>query len=56
MLNREILIEKLLGRRVCIDCGQNYNICSIHKNGYEMEPLLPKKEHTCDKCGGTNLV
>lgn len=50
-LNEDILIEKLLGRRICKGCGKNYNICTINKNGYEMEPLLPKVENKCDKCG-----
>ena len=56
MLNEDVLVEKLLGRRVCSDCGRNYNVCSIHRNGYEMEPLLPKNERTCDSCGGKNLI
>jgi adenylate kinase len=28
-IDNEILVKKLLGRRVCKDCGKNYNICSI---------------------------
>jgi len=55
-LRFDILLEKLLGRRTCIGCGNTYNICSIHKEDYEMEPLLPKKEGTCDKCGGKLVV
>jgi len=51
-LNYEILLEKLLGRRVCANCGQSYNICDINKGEYVMPPLLPKKEGTCDECGG----
>jgi len=54
-LRDDILLEKLLARRTCIGCGNSYNVCSIHRDGYEMEPLLPKKEGVCDKCGG-NLV
>ena len=55
ILKKDILIEKLLGRRVCEDCGENYNICEIDKNGYFMKPLLSKKENICDCCGG-NLI
>jgi len=55
-LNREILIEKLLGRRTCSGCGHTYNICDIHRDGYEMEPLLPKKPNCCDKCGGGLVI
>merc|ERR1719354_950631 len=55
ILREDILIEKLLGRRVCSGCGQNFNICSIHKDGYEMEPLLPDKNNMCDGCEG-NII
>jgi adenylate kinase len=49
----EILIEKLTGRRECEGCHEAYNIAVIKKDGYEMEPLLPKKDQAkCDKCGG----
>jgi len=52
-LDEEILIKKMLGRRVCKNCGKNYNICSIDEKGYLMKPLLPKKSHNnCDNCGG----
>ena len=55
-LRDDILLEKLLGRRTCIGCGNSYNVCEIHKDDYEMEPLLPKKEDTCDKCGGKLVI
>jgi adenylate kinase len=42
---KEILIERLSGRRICEDCGATYHI----KN----DP--PKKEGICDECGG-NLI
>jgi len=51
-LKPDILLEKMLGRRTCNDCGNTYNICSINRDGYEMEPLNPKKAGVCDKCGG----
>lgn len=37
-----IIIERLSGRRICVSCGANYHI----KN------MPPKKEDTCDICGG----
>ncbi|EGR28312.1 hypothetical protein IMG5_178920 [Ichthyophthirius multifiliis] len=55
-LNQSVLLEKLMGRRVCNGCGNTYNYCSINRDGYEMEPLLPKKEGTCDKCGSKDIV
>jgi len=51
-----ILIEKLTARRVCSNCGANYNIASIHRvvDGvmYRLPPLLPKRPGVCDECGG----
>jgi len=55
-LRGDILLEKLLGRRTCIGCGNSYNVCNINKDEYQMEPLLPKKEGTCDKCGGKLVI
>ena len=55
-LKDDILLEKLLGRRTCDGCGKGYNICSIHRDGYEMDPLLPKQEGKCDKCGGKLVI
>ena len=41
-----VLLERLLNRRTCGDCGAIYNLVYS----------APKTEGTCDKCGGTNLV
>jgi adenylate kinase len=38
----EILVKRLAGRRVCVDCGATYHV----KN----DP--PEVEGVCDKCGG----
>lgn len=54
-LKFEILLEKLMGRRTCKDCGRSYNLCSINRDGYEMDPLLPEKDN-CDSCGGELIV
>ena len=56
VLNESILLEKALGRRTCVGCGKSYNICSIHRNGYEMDPLNPKKDGICDKCGDKLVI
>ena len=47
----DILVAKLLGRRMCRDCGRNYNVTEITAPGYEMPPLLPK-ESDCEQCKG----
>jgi adenylate kinase len=38
----DILMERMLGRRVCRSCGATYNI----------KGMAPKKEGVCDICGG----
>jgi len=41
-VGREELIERLTGRRVCDDCGQNYHV--------DFDP--PDERGICDGCGG----
>ena len=41
-VEKEALIKRLTGRRVCKDCGASYHIDNIP----------PKKEGVCDICGG----
>ncbi len=50
-LPEDVLVTKLLGRRVCGDCGKNYNVAAIHTGELDMPPLLPKPSD-CDKCVG----
>ncbi|KAI0510143.1 hypothetical protein KFK09_010743 [Dendrobium nobile] len=46
-LREEVLIEKCLGRRVCNECGKNFNVASINlkgengRPGISMAPLPP---------------
>lgn len=49
-LPREVLIEKMLGRRVCPCCGRSYNVASIMNGGFNLPPLLPKEDNLCDNC------
>ena len=53
LLPDDIIVKKNLGRRVCKNCGNIYNIADIREDGIEMPPLLPEKEGICDKCGGS---
>ena len=56
-MHEEILVEKMLGRRICSNpkCDGNYNVANIHKvvEGieYYLPALLPKNDMKCDKCG-----
>ena len=50
-LPESVLMTKLLGRRVCGDCGRGYNIAAIHEGELDMPPLLPKPAD-CEKCVG----
>lgn len=39
----DILMQKLMGRRVCPECNKNFNVADINsEDGYIMPPLLPK--------------
>jgi adenylate kinase len=51
-MDRNLLVEKLAGRRVCPVSGETYNVFEIKRDGYDMDPLLPSKDPTrCDKSG-----
>lgn len=53
----DILLEKLMGRRVCPVCNRNYNVAHIDRDGYFMKALLPEKDHqNCDDCVTVPLV
>jgi len=39
---REVLINRLCGRRICRECGTNFHVVNIP----------PKQEGVCDVCGG----
>lgn len=41
---KEILLERITGRRLCSDCGAIYNIFN--------PDMTPKTENICDLCGG----
>ncbi|KAL5740939.1 hypothetical protein ACOSQ2_030119 [Xanthoceras sorbifolium] len=46
-LREDVLLDKCLGRRICSQCGKNYNVATISvkgengKPGMSMAPLLP---------------
>lgn len=50
---RNVIIKKMSSRRSCADCGFVYNLASIDEGGIKMDPLMPKVEGVCDKCGST---
>lgn len=41
-VEKDILVDRLISRRVCKDCGATYNV----------KGMPPKKEGICDVCGG----
>lgn len=49
-LPKHILIQKLLGRRICQICDQNFNVASIKEEQFDMPPLLPSSD--CKICKG----
>lgn len=40
---KDILLYRITGRRLCKSCGAIYNV--------NIDPLKPKKDSVCDKCG-----
>jgi adenylate kinase len=55
-MREDHIVQKLLGRRACADCGAAYNIAHIDEDGIFMPALLPK-EPVCANLGRcTNLV
>ena len=57
IVHESVIVEKLMGRRVCPQCGMNYNVCKVDRDGYHWRALLPtKSEKHCDKCSGVELV
>ena len=55
--NESIIIEKLMGRRICPCCNRNYNVAHVDRDGYYMKAILPNKKSTeCDDCNGVKLV
>lgn len=51
-LREDILIQKMISRRVCDKCGRGYNVADIRQGDIVMPPLLPKVEGKCDTCSG----
>jgi adenylate kinase len=41
-MREDHIVQKLLGRRACSECGQSYNIAHIDEDGIYMPALLPK--------------
>jgi adenylate kinase len=35
---------KLLGRRICTQCGENYNVNGVFWNGWDLPPYLPTRK------------
>lgn len=46
-----VILAKISSRRSCADCGFGYNYANINEGGIRMEPLVPKVDGVCDKCG-----
>ena len=51
-LREDILVRKLLGRRVCPECKRSFNIENVNEGEYVMPPMLPKHGDPkwCDIC------
>jgi adenylate kinase len=40
-VDTDVVLKRLAGRRVCVDCGTNYSV-----------DAPPREDWTCDRCGG----
>ncbi len=60
MLDTDVTITKLLGRRHCTGCKCSFNVADVMTNGFDMPAILPKFSDCIlgpDKCQGMqNLV
>ena len=50
----QVILEKVSQRRNCPSCGMVYNYAKIDVAGIKMDPLVPKVEGKCDRCGCTD--
>jgi adenylate kinase len=50
VLNEEMIIKKIAGRRVCTKCRKIYNIADVKHGALHLAPILPKKDGVCDRC------
>eukprot|EP00484_Ammonia_sp_Unknown_P007273 CAMPEP_0197058040 /NCGR_PEP_ID=MMETSP1384-20130603/103327_1 /TAXON_ID=29189 /ORGANISM="Ammonia sp." /LENGTH=270 /DNA_ID=CAMNT_0042492649 /DNA_START=218 /DNA_END=1030 /DNA_ORIENTATION=+ len=52
-LPHHLLVNKMLGRRVCVnhDCNSSYNVTEINEGDIVMPSMKPKKDGVCDHCG-----
>jgi adenylate kinase len=48
ILDRDVTIQKLLGRRICTTCGGSFNTAHIVRDEYDMPAILPSSE-TCKR-------
>ncbi|CEP03776.1 Adenylate kinase active site lid domain-containing protein [Plasmodiophora brassicae] len=51
-LRRDVLIEKVVKRRVCTGCSKIYNLADIKLGTMRMPPMPPKVAGVCDDCHG----
>lgn len=49
---RDVLIEKVVKRRVCTGCSKIYNLADIKLGTMRMPPMPPKVAGVCDDCHG----
>lgn len=52
-LPQYILVQKLLGRRICSYCGSLFNVFDFVNEEYKMPAMKPKIGGVCDTCSGT---
>ena len=41
VLDKSVIVEKLLGRKICKNCGLDFNTADVWRDGFEMPAILP---------------
>lgn len=44
-----ICVTKMLGRRICAECGGNFNVNDVNEDGFRMPPTLPDPPCPCNR-------
>jgi len=47
----DVLVKKVLGRRVCEKCGRTFNVASICEGDIVMPSMQSLRDGVCDDCG-----
>lgn len=50
--DERVILEKVMGRRVCEGCQAVYNLADVYNKGILLPAMKPLNQGVCDKCHG----